>query len=390
MLLAPEPSSCTHRRRPRRPRARRPRPRRAPRRRRAPGPGPAPAAARRRPGRRGARPGRRTRPSTPTTTTGPPHSRVAPSRSAAATSASTRRGVLRARRADRPPSPDRAGRRRGAAARRPRPRRRARAPAPAARSPARPRPAAGRPGERGPQRACHRAVERRALEQQHRALGGGRVERDDVLEAAGPAGREQPVGQPGACEGVLHPRGRERPRGLEPDRVPGEQRSGRLQQRPGPALPSRTTIPTVPSGACTSVERRPARSAGTFPSRRSASAFGPSSASPWSPPTLGSSSASVASVRGCPLSCASSPASPSRSSSTATRRPAQVARPVRRRHQRPQRLRIGSHRGHARAPAPRRRRGRGAGAGRRARAGPGRGRAARSRRPGRRPPSSRG
>ena len=99
--------------------------------------------------------------------------------------------------------------------------------------------------------------------------------------------------------------------------LPASSAAATSSNGPAQGEPSRTWIPTTPSGACTSVERRPARRAGTGPSRWSASAAGPSAASPCNPPTDGSSSASIASLRGWPASAASRSASASASSSTA-------------------------------------------------------------------------
>ena len=97
--------------------------------------------------------------------------------------------------------------------------------------------------------------------------------------------------------------------------VARQQRGGRLEHGLGPRRRRRRRgSPTVPRGACTSSERRPARRAGMRPSRRSRSARGPWSARSWRPPTDGSSSASIASVRGWPTVSASASARPSSSS----------------------------------------------------------------------------
>ena len=152
-------------------------------------------------------------------------------------------------------------------------------------------------------------------------LAARRVQPDDLrgaVEVAGPDDRQQLLGQAGADERAAHARRRRAAR-----RAPAARRCRRAARPRPPAAarptaePSRTWMPTTPNGACTSVERRPARSAGTGPSRRSASASGPSPASPCSPPTDGRISASIASLRGWPASEASRSASSSSSSSTA-------------------------------------------------------------------------
>jgi len=101
--------------------------------------------------------------------------------------------------------------------------------------------AAAAPGERGPDGAADDAVERRAVQHEHRALGGRRVERHDpcqlAVELVVARELEELVGEPGADERVLHPDRGARDGGDQQHGVAREQRGGDLQQRPGPRGP---------------------------------------------------------------------------------------------------------------------------------------------------------